>query len=199
MLAIYIGSFNPITKAHLAIAEASLAYARKCVFVPVSDLYAKESLKVKAEDRLNMIKCAIHDEPLFEVNDLEIKIAKETGHQNKTLETLRMLKEFYHEDLAFIIGADNLLQIKTWYHYQELLKEFQVIVISRNQTLVSEIINEDSELKVLLSSAVLLDDIAIDISSKMVRTAVAKHQSIDEYVTQTVKKYIEIHELYGGN
>ncbi len=198
MFAIYIGSFNPITKAHLSIAQASLTFADKCIFVPVSDLYAKPSLQVKAEDRLNMIKCAIQDEPRFEVNDIEIKVAEATKHQNKSLETLRMLKAEYQEDLAFMIGADNLLQIKTWYHYQELLKEFQVIVISRDCNLVSKIIEKDAELKELLSLAILLDDINIDISSEKVRTAVANQQSIDEYVTPIVKKYIEVHELYGG-
>ena len=196
MLAIYIGSFNPITNAHLTIAKASLKYASKCIFVPVSDLYQKASLNVNALDRLSMIQCAIQNEPRFEVSDIEIKIAQDFNHQNKTLETLRLLKEKYQDELAFIIGADNLINLKSWYRYQELLSEFKVIVISRDEYNVREIIDGDLELKSFLKDAFILDDIHIDISSRDVRERLYKNQNVNGLIDANVIKYIEKNGLY---
>ena len=199
MDAVYIGSFNPVTKAHLQIAEEILKYAENCIFVPVSDLYAKDSLKVKGEERLEMLRLATQNQKRFIVDDLEIAMAKKYHHQNKTLETMRVLAQQYHKDLAFVIGADNLLEIKNWYHYRELLKEFRLIVISRDGLDLYEYLSEDQELKELTKDTIVLNHIDLNISSKLVRHHVLNGLPVDELVTKEVQDYIEKHNLYGGN
>lgn len=199
MYAIYIGSFNPVTKAHLLIAEEILKYTERCIFVPVSDLYGKASLKVKAQDRLAMLKLATNKQPRFEVNDIEIEMAKEFQYQNKTLTTLRLLARQYQNELAFVIGADNLLEIKNWYCYKELLSEFRLIVISRNNLDIEEYLKNDLELKELTQNAIILNEINLPISSQLVRYNVAHNLPIDELVDAEVQNYIEINNLYGGN
>ena len=51
---VFIGSFNPVTKAHLMIAKEILKKPKveKIIFVPVSDLYAKASLKTEGYHRI---------------------------------------------------------------------------------------------------------------------------------------------------
>ena len=199
MDAIYIGSFNPVTNAHLLIAEEILKYAEHCIFVPVSDLYGKDSLNVDACHRLKMLELATAKQPRFAVNDIEIVMAEKHRCQNKTLTTLRFLTKQYRSELAFVIGADNLLDIKNWYCYKELLSEFRLIVIKRGDLDIEEYLKNDLELKELTQNAIILNEIDLPISSQLVRYNVAHKLPIDKLVSAEVQNYIEINNLYGGN
>ena len=54
MIGVFIGSFNPITAGHVFIAESMLKHSActHVMFVPVSDLYQKDTLDFTADQRI---------------------------------------------------------------------------------------------------------------------------------------------------
>ena len=198
MIGVFIGSFNPITSGHVFIANRILEHS--CVdhilFVPVSDLYEKDSLCVGAEHRLAMIQCAIGDYKDMSVTDVEIEMAKQTHRQNKTIETMRLLKEQYQEPLLFIVGADNVLKLHTWYLAEQLVEEFGLLVISRDGLDVQTLIETDVWLSKHVSFYDVVDEAMNSASSSQVRECVRQNKALDGLVCDNVKQYIIEHKLY---
>ena len=91
---VYCGSFNPITMAHLLMAQTTLNLlkADRIIFVPASSLYSKAGL-IDDEERVKIINLAIEDNDRFVCSDIEIQYARENKRQLKTLETLNLLKK----------------------------------------------------------------------------------------------------------
>lgn len=198
MIGVFIGSFNPITSGHLFIAESMLEHSSctHIVFVPVSDLYKKDSLNVTAKHRVEMIELAIAHNKNLSVNTIEIDIAERDGYQNKTIETMRLLQKEYDEPLAFIVGADNVLQLHTWYEADDLLKEFGVMVISRDGIDVESLIQNDPWLSTNVSFYDVVDEAMNSASSSQIRNAMKNNEPIKGMVSDLVEHYIVEHGLY---
>ena len=128
---VYCGSFNPITMAHLLMAQTTLNLlkADRIIFVPASSLYSKAGL-IDDEERVKIINLAIEDNDRFVCSDIEIQYARENKRQLKTLETLNLLKKEY-DDLALLIGMDNYHTLEEWYKVEELVKNYKIIVYPR--------------------------------------------------------------------
>ena len=198
MIGVFIGSFNPITQGHVYIAESILQHTActHVMFVPVSDLYGKASLKVEDDHRVQMIRLAISGYENVSVNTIEIEMAEQLGRQNKTIETMCELRKQYDEPLVFIIGADNVAQLHTWYKAEELVSEFGVFVISRDGIDVEKLIQEDDWLKTNISYYDVVDEAVNSASSSEIRENVKQGLSIDGLVCEEVKQYIYEHQLY---
>lgn len=198
MIGVFIGSFNPITAGHMLIAESMLKHSActHVMFVPVSDLYKKDTLKVTAKQRVEMIQLAIGQREDMSVNTIEIDVAIQTGYQNKTIETMRMLKEQYNDTLAFIIGADNVLQLHTWYEAENLVKEFGILVISRDGVDVEDLMSKDAWLTKYVSFYDVVDEAVNSASSSEIRHKVANKESISGLVSELVEQYIYEQRLY---
>ena len=198
MIGVFIGSFNPITQGHVYIAENILQHTEctHVMFVPVSDLYGKASLKVEDDHRVQMIRLAISGYENMSVNTIEIEMAEQLGRQNKTIETMCELRKQYDEPLVFIIGADNVAQLHTWYKAEELVSEFGVFVISRDGIDVEKLIQEDEWLNKNISYYDVVDEAVNSASSSEIRENVKQGLSIDGLVCEAVKQYIYEHQLY---
>lgn len=125
MLLVYGGSFNPITKAHYEIAKfLKEKYQSNLVFVPVGNSYSKSDL-IKFNHRYNMTKI-ISDKINAKVIDVE--------NNDKYLGTYELLKKLKQtdNDIYFILGADNLINLNNWINAKKLIKEFKFIVLSRD-------------------------------------------------------------------
>ena len=198
MIGVFIGSFNPITAGHMLIAKSMLQHSSctHIMFVPVSDLYKKDTLDVTAEQRVEMIQLAISNQPNMSVNTIEIDIANETGYHNKTIETMRMLKQQYDDTLAFIVGADNVSKLQTWYDAESLLREFGILVISRDGIDVEALITNDSWLSTNVFFYDVVDEAVSSASSSEIRHKIANNESIHGLVCESVEQYIKKHRLY---
>ena len=198
MIGVFIGSFNPITQGHVYIADSILQHTEctHVMFVPVSDLYGKAGLKVEDDHRVQMIRLAISGYENMSVNTIEIKMAEQIGRQNKTIETMCELRKQYDEPLVFIIGADNVAQLHTWYKAEELVSEFGVFVISRDGIDVEKLIQEDEWLNKNISYYDVVDEAVNSASSSEIRENVKQGLSIDGLVCEKVKQYIYEHQLY---
>jgi nicotinate-nucleotide adenylyltransferase len=69
------GSFDPIHIGHLVIAERAIweLNLSKVIFIPANISPFKENNEAKNEERFEMVKLAILDNPKFEISDIEIK------------------------------------------------------------------------------------------------------------------------------
>ena len=198
MIGVFIGSFNPITSGHFLIAQTMLEHSActHIMFVPVSDLYKKDTLHVTASHRVEMIELAIDNHPNMSVNTIEIDIAEKDGYQNKTIETMRLLQKDYQDQLMFIVGADNVSQLHTWYEAESLVKEFGVLVISRDGIDVEELIQNDEWLSTNVSFYDVVDEAVNSASSSQIRKAIKENLSISGLVCDKVEQYIKEHKLY---
>lgn len=96
-VAIYPGSFDPITNGHLEILKRALnIFDKVIVLVAVND---QKKSRFSTEDRVAMIKEAVEGDPRVEVdsfNGLTVEYAKEHGAQH-LIRGLRAVTDFEYE------------------------------------------------------------------------------------------------------
>ena len=168
-IAVFGGSFNPPTVAHINLAKQVLEEMNeieKVIFVPVSTKYNKKGL-APDEVRLNMLKSICNSQENLEVSDLELK----SERQLYTIETLRIIQEQKPEkEIYFLIGTDNIKELETWYKPDELLKNFKIIVLDRGEDNTEDIIEKSEFLKKYKSSFIKLKNMKkMNISSTYIR------------------------------
>lgn len=127
MIILYGGAFNPPTLAHKKIINALLEgfNPKALIVMPVGDIYPKPGL-IAFEHRKNMLKC-YQKQADFVLSDFEQQSAF-----NGSISALEHFEALYQEKAYFVIGADNLKDIKTWVQYETLLNTYQFIVIDRD-------------------------------------------------------------------
>lgn len=192
------GTFDPIHIGHLIAAEwAKEAYhLDKVLFVPAGDPPHKDADRVTiAEHRYVMALLATLDNPDFLVSRVEVdRVGK-----SFTLHTLRALGDDVDEDeeLYFIMGADSLAHIKTWYRPEEILSLCQVIVVTRPTWVFDRIASELGAFYTRFKDRIHRLDIPdLGIASREIRRRVMKGESIKYMTPDLVAKYIDNHGLY---
>ncbi len=208
------GTFNPIHKAHLLIAAATLERCRldQVLFMPAAIPPHKEiAAAVSFEHRLAMTRIAITDNPLFQASDLE---AQRTG-ASFSVDTLQQLKSQNPEDeYFFIIGLDSFRDITTWKDYRQLFGLANIVVAKRPGpgddkplSLLPVAIKDDfcydeRSLKLRHKSGyeiIFVNETNLNISSTEIRHFIATGQPVEEYVPEPVIDYINKNGLYRTN
>lgn len=127
MVYVYGGSFNPPTLAHKRIIETLLEQNPKdeVIVIPVGNDYKKIGL-IDVKHRLEMLKRTVFGMSRVKISDIEI----DKTYQG-TLASLDKLSETYN-DLSYVIGSDQLSDIKTWISYESLLEKYPFVIMMRN-------------------------------------------------------------------
>lgn len=125
------GTFDPIHLGHLAAAEGArhLLGLDRVFFMPNQEPPHKRGLPVTpAAHRAAMVRLAIADNPAFAFSDLELR-REGPSYSSDTLQAVRS----QHPDwqIAFLIGADSLLELHTWHEYRRLLTLAEVVAVHR--------------------------------------------------------------------
>ena len=194
IIAVFGGSFNPPTIAHIDLAKQILENinnVEKVVFVPVSTRYNKDGL-ASDEERFNMLKNICQNEDKLDVSSIEL----DSDRQLYTIETLHKIKEQYlDKDIYFILGTDNLKELETWHTSSKLLENFKVIVLERDNDCMEDIIKQDEFLQKYKGSFIRLKSIEkIQLSASYIRELVKNKKSIDGLVPKQIQdKVIEIY------
>ena len=125
------GTFNPIHNGHLALAdEARLKFGLDEVwFIPAGDAYQKDKKDLlPANVRYNLVVDATNYIEWAQVSSIEVL---NTG-PSYTYETLAKLKARYPDnEFYLIVGADAFINIQTWYKWEELIQNCNIIVATR--------------------------------------------------------------------
>jgi nicotinate-nucleotide adenylyltransferase len=128
------GTFNPIHIAHLRAAEevAEQLGLEKMVFIPSARPPHKDAEDddpiAPAADRLAWVKRAVADNPLFEVDTLEI----ERQGPSYLVDTLQAIRTRTAPELpVFVLGADAFREIGSWREPATLLSLAHFAVATR--------------------------------------------------------------------
>ena len=137
-ICIFPGTFNPIHTAHIKIGEFALSHYgfEKVIFIPSYIPPHKTISNNLAKHRLNMVKLAVEKNHRFEVSNIEYN----EEQPSYTIYTVKKIKAEYNieEKLAFLIGTDAFINLRTWYKADELKNLVHFIVFPRCKKL-----NED--------------------------------------------------------
>jgi len=129
-IGLFGGSFDPPHKGHIAVAEAALRTAKldRVLMVPSSGKSGAYTCKASARDRLNMCSLAVRSEPRITVSDIE---AHRDGFV-PTVDTVRkLLRQYRHDEISLIVGADKVHDFDRWVDAEELLKTCELLIFPR--------------------------------------------------------------------
>ncbi len=191
MIVIFGGAFNPPTMAHLEIYRHVKKFLNcdKFVFLPVSSLYTKRSL-ASNHHRFQMLTLLVSGLENVEVSALEFE---DSDYQGTYRSMLRFQEKYPTEEMAFLIGADNLPKLSKWINAKSLLSEFKFIVVNRNKNNIVRMIEDDEFLSEFADQFIVLPKFDIDMSSTKFR------DTFDQMLlTKEIYEYIKSHDLYRG-
>lgn len=192
------GTFNPIHMGHLILANeiGEAAALDKVLFIPayypphktISDM-------VSGEHRLRMVARAVADNPLLSSSDVELRL-KGVSYTIETIKQLR--RENPGDDFYFIIGADSVPELASWYKIHELTDICSFLIGERPGHLLQWKRLEATlpVAKVQQMKRGVYPTTSIGISSSMIRTRISQGKSIRYYTPYTVEAYIHKHSLY---
>lgn len=195
VIAIFGGSFNPPTVAHIDLAKQilkNIENVEKVIFVPVSTKYNKDGL-APDEDRFDMLKTICEGIEKLEVSSIEL----DSDRQLYTIETLeKVQKQNPNCKVLFILGTDNLKEIETWHTSNKLLENFKVLVLERDNDVMEDIIENNKFLKQYKNTFIKLKSIErIDLSASYIRELIKNEKSITGMVPKEIEeKVIEIYK-----
>jgi nicotinate-nucleotide adenylyltransferase len=126
------GSFDPIHNGHVALGSrfAKLLLPDELRLLPAGDPWQKHALTASGDDRIAMLERAFAGQPVpVFIDDQEVRRSSPTY----TIDTLRVLRREFGPDTAivFLLGADQLMRLDTWGHWQELFDHASLGVASR--------------------------------------------------------------------
>ncbi len=200
IIAIYGGSFNPPTIAHENIARDILGLSdiNKLIYLPVGDAYKKKNL-IESNYRYEMLKIITNKLVLQDFNVEISTLEMDTDRRLYTIESLRILKEKYKKDLAFVMGTDNIKEFNSWSNPKSLLEEFYFIVIEREEDDVSKLIKENPLLSKYQDKFLILKNTSYkSVSSTYIRENIENTELVQSYINIEVLSYIKKNNLYGG-
>ncbi|MDA3931644.1 MAG: nicotinate (nicotinamide) nucleotide adenylyltransferase [Tenericutes bacterium] len=192
MIVVFGGAFNPPTLAHKDIYHLidETIKLDKFLFLPVSKKYSKSTL-INDDYRVEMLKILIKDLEKASISKIETQDAKFLGTYQSLL---RIKEEFPNQEIAFVLGADNLLHMNHWINVEKLLSDFKFIVVNRNNENVEEKIQMNPLLNKYKDHFIVLKNYQSNISSTLFR------ETLDpSYIDEEVYHYIMKNDLYRGN
>lgn len=130
-IALFGGTFDPVHKGHIHIAEAAVdAFALDLViFIPCRQSPHKERATIADEqDRISMLHLATAGLPWAEISEIETFLPP-PSYSWVTAETMREI--FPVARLFWIMGEDQWKVIESWNHPELLASQVEFIVHSR--------------------------------------------------------------------
>ena len=188
---LYFGSFNPIHKGHIALAEwvVEQGLCDELIFIvsPQNPFKEQEGL-VPEFSRYEMceLACKASRYPeQIKVSAVEFVLEK----PSYTINTLRYLRENFGLEMQFsiLMGADNIENFDKWREYEEILRDYSLLVYPRDGYSVEKFADKIT----FLENAPLFDYAATDI-----RTMIAEGVDFRDKLSAEVAHYIIQNKLY---
>ena len=180
-VAVYSGSFNPLHIGHLAIIKYMIEMA--CFDMVYLIVSPKNPLKdsISSEsgvDRYNAAQEAVNrhfcQNACVKVDDIELHMPE----PHYTIRTLDALKEREPQnEFTFIMGADNLADIRRWKDSARILSEYGVAVYPREgvdlQKIKQDLLDENPAYQIQIINAPM-----VNISSTQIREAISRGEDV---------------------
>ena len=130
-IGIFGGTFDPIHYGHLRLAQEIAESLRlaEIRLIPGGTPPHRAAPQVSSQQRLEMVRLAAAGNPLFTVDDREVKRSG-PGYTIETLTELRR-EAGATQPLCVLLGADAFLELATWHRWHELFGLAHLIVAHR--------------------------------------------------------------------
>ncbi len=182
-IGLFGGSFNPVHNGHITLAKHMLAAASldEIWFVVSPQNPFKKSIDLLPEKtRLEMTAIALNNEEHIVASDYEFRLPRPSYTWN-LLENLK--KDYPQHEFVLIMGADNWMVFNKWSHSSEILKNYRILVHSRDDICID---NVPDNVQVVNAEK-------CDISSTMIRQCVREHLSIRGLVPESIEDMVIQH------
>lgn len=191
---LYFGSFNPVHRGHIALAEYIIAdgFADSVVMIVSPQNPHKEQSDLAAEfSRYEMCQaaCAASLYPdKIQVSAVEFTLPR----PSYTIDTLNFLAENFGDKMEFsiLMGADNIENFHRWKNHEQIIAKYPILVYPRAGYSLSR--SQYADRVVFLENAPLFNISATDI-----RIAVSQGGDISDMVIPEVESYIKLNKIYG--
>lgn len=177
---LYFGSFNPFHIGHASVAKfvAAQPWVEQLCFVlspknPLKESNTLQDANLRWEDLQRVVRKLNGEttcrEEKFSASDIEFHLEPPLYTYN-TLEKLSALHP--HRHFALLMGGDNINILHKWYHGEEILNRYPIIVYPREGVDTEAICNE--------KGAIYIDAPMVNISSTQIRTMMAAGEDVSE-------------------
>lgn len=193
---VFVGAFNPPTKAHIELANEVREYLQfdSVIFVPSKMDYIrfdqKKDFVFSDEDRLRFLKTIAKHHKWMRVSSYELRRKR----QPKTWNTLNTLERQTGNELKLLVGSDKIKELETnWRYVEEICKKYGIVAMARKSDNLEEIIRKDSYLISLNAyiTVVKTNPNYKMISSSEVRKRLQQGKSIRSYVPEEIISELE--------
>ena len=198
-LGIFGGSFDPVHRGHLVLAESCRQQAQldRVWFIPAAQQpFKPDGPRTNAVERLAMLELALADYPNFEISRIEI----ERGGTSYTVDTLTNIAALHPSAQLFLLmGADSLVDFPHWKNPQKICQLATPLVVNRagepspNFVPLTEIVSAERLAEIQANQVEMPP---MEISSSEIRQLIAEGGNWEEFVPVAVATYIRDHHLY---
>ena len=188
-LGLFGGSFDPVHRAHLALAQAARAELGldRVLWIPAGQPWQKTRPMTAAVHRLAMLQLALEGEPGCAIDRREI----ERPGLTYTADTVDQLHaEHPRAELFLLIGQDQYARFHTWHRWRDIVRQVVLAVAQRPGTPATA----DPEVMRAPMRAVPLPP--MDVAATTIRERVAAARPVDDLVPAQVARYIDSQGLY---
>jgi nicotinate-nucleotide adenylyltransferase len=187
-IGLFFGSFNPVHIGHLAIANYMLAFTKMTeIWFVVSphNPFKKRQNMLSEADRLHLVNLAIENYPSYRSCDVEFRMPK----PSYTIDTLvRLTEKHPQHKFALIMGSDNLEQFHKWKNSEAIIANYHRYIYPRPET--------PPHLLEHIPNATVVHAPLMDISSTMIRRAIADGKDLPFFLYDKVYQYIKDMHFY---
>lgn len=175
---IFGGSFNPIHTAHIALAKSLCEKAGLDeVWFMVSPMNPFKKAATDLLDdhlRLEMVEKALENEPQLKACDYEFRLPK----PSYTWHTLQAISKDYPEcEFTLLIGGDNWAAFDKWYHHDDILAHYPIVVYPRQGSCIGEV----------PAGVTIVETPLLNISSTEIRECIKTGKSIEGMVPECIE------------
>lgn len=186
------GTFDPIHIGHLLAAESVRTRVQldEVWFMPTAvPPHKSNAPKASPEERLQMVRLAVKDNPFFHPFDYELR----KGGVSYSIETMTDLRTQYPDHhFYYIIGGDMVQYLPKWVRIEEMVHLVQFIGLHRPGYTVDLAKLPDS----IANAVTMIEMPLIDISSTYIRNRCHAGSSIRYWVPNAVEAFIRERKLY---
>jgi len=208
MIGVFGGSFDPIHFGHInPLIELSEQFEFSAIRLmatyksPVSKIFHSD-----ASHRHNMVSIiAASTTNNFIADDIEIR-KKDVSYTYETIQNLK--NTLKNEDICLIMGLDVFLHIETWYNYQKIIEEVNIIVVNRPDFDIKSTKNMDSSILERITEEkgkfieskkgyiFFYETPSIGISSTRIRSMIGRGETPSGMIPGSIMSYIKRNKLY---
>ncbi|MBF8290881.1 MAG: Multifunctional fusion protein [Chloroflexi bacterium] len=194
------GTFDPVHRGHLAIAEAAVSALglERVLFLPAGvPPHKQDAVLASAKDRVAMVQLAIAGKRRFVLSRVDV----DRPGPSWTAESIRLIAAAERAagrepDLFLIVSAETFAALPGWHEPGALLRACRIAVVPRAGYPTPDPAWIGGRFPGLEDRIGLLDGPRLPVSSTEVRERVAAGRAIERLVPAAVRRYIADHGLY---